>query len=96
MNTGKAVIGIMAGVAAGAAAGALLGILYAPDKGINTRKRIVERKDEISEDIKDRFDRVSDFISEKFNGAKRDARDLAERGKSKVNEIRREAKSASS
>ena len=37
-NTGK----IITAVAAGAAAGAILGVLFAPDKGDDTRKKIVD------------------------------------------------------
>jgi len=56
-NTGKIVIA----VAAGAAAGALLGILFAPGKGSETRKKIVE-------DLQDKFDKCK----EKYSGLKED------------------------
>ena len=36
MSTGKIVVGVLAGVAVGA----LLGVLFAPDKGSETRKKI--------------------------------------------------------
>jgi gas vesicle protein len=38
-NSGK----ILAAVAAGIAAGAVLGILFAPDKGTETRKKIADQ-----------------------------------------------------
>ena len=39
MNSGKVVLGVLAGLAAGAA----LGILFAPDKGTATRKKISKK-----------------------------------------------------
>ncbi|MBL7807374.1 MAG: YtxH domain-containing protein, partial [Saprospiraceae bacterium] len=42
MTTGKIVLSIAAGVAAGA----ILGILFAPAKGVDTRKKIVQKRDE--------------------------------------------------
>ncbi len=44
---------ILAAVAAGIAAGAILGILFAPDKGSETRKKISERGKRFSDDAKD-------------------------------------------
>lgn len=52
MNTsGK----ILAAVAAGIAAGAVLGILFAPDKGSETRKKIKDTTRRFGEKAKDKF-----------------------------------------
>lgn len=56
MTTGKAVLGILAGVATGAA----LGVLFAPDKGENTRKKIVKKGEDLSNALNTKID-------EKFN-----------------------------
>lgn len=65
MNTsGK----ILAAVAAGIAAGAVLGILFAPDKGSETRRKINEKGKKFAEDVKDKFQRGK----EKFNDMKED------------------------
>ncbi len=39
MESDKVVVGILAGVAIGA----LVGVLYAPDKGSKTRKRVINK-----------------------------------------------------
>lgn len=46
---------ILLAVLAGAAVGAGVGILFAPDKGSNTRKKIKEKVDETRHDLTDRI-----------------------------------------
>lgn len=65
MNTsGK----ILAAVAAGIAAGAVLGILFAPDKGSETRRKINEKGKKFADDVKDKFNQGKD----RFNDLKQD------------------------
>lgn len=47
-NTGK----IMTAVAAGAAIGYVLGVLFAPDKGSETRRKIAERSKKLAVNVK--------------------------------------------
>jgi gas vesicle protein len=56
MSTGKALLGVMAGIAAGA----VLGMLFAPEKGSNTRKSISKKGDDLASAL-------SDKVDEKFN-----------------------------
>lgn len=46
---------ILAAVAAGIAAGAILGILFAPDKGSETRKKINEKGKKFADDVNDKI-----------------------------------------
>ena len=46
-NSSKTILGILAGTAIGAT----LGILFAPDKGSNTRKKLVEQTNTMADNI---------------------------------------------
>jgi gas vesicle protein len=50
-NTGK----LLTAVAAGVTAGAILGILFAPEKGCETRKKINEQGKKITGEFKDKI-----------------------------------------
>lgn len=59
MNTSKALLGVAVGLAAGAA----LGVLFAPDKGTNTRKNIVDQGQDLANALNDRIDAKIDELS---------------------------------
>ncbi len=90
MSTGKVMLGVLAGLAAGA----VLGILFAPDKGTNTRKKISKKGDDYVEEIRSKFDDFLGSITEKFETAKEDADDLMEKGKSKAQEVKHDVMNA--
>lgn len=62
----------------GLVAGAVLGIVFAPDKGCNTRKKIAKKSSELTDNIKDTF---SDFLAKvenKFTSLSMQTEELAE------------------
>lgn len=63
-STGK----IITAVAAGAAVGAILGVLFAPDKGSETRKKINKQGKDIADGFKEEFEKGK----AKINGMKDD------------------------
>ena len=62
MKTSKVVIGLIGGLAAGA----VLGILFAPDKGCNTRKKIAEKGNDLKDNAKDSFNDLLSTIENKY------------------------------
>ena len=78
MSNGKVILGVLAGVAAGA----ILGILFAPDKGCETRKKIAKKGADVADDLKNKMNDFVAELTEKFESAIQGAK---ESGDSKSN-----------
>lgn len=61
MNAGRMIFGVVIG----AAAGALAGILLAPDKGTETRRKLFEKGDNYTRNLKDRFNTLKNNWSKR-------------------------------
>lgn len=90
MGTGKILLGILAGVATGAT----LGILFAPDKGSKTRKKIIKKGDDYTDDLKEKFQEFVENITEKYEAVKEEASNLVDKAKSKAEKMEAEATDA--
>jgi len=66
MNSGKVVLGVLAGVAIGAT----LGILFAPDKGTETRKKISRKGEDVIDEIAEKFNELLNNLTEKIDTVK--------------------------
>lgn len=62
----KVIIGFLAGAVIGGA----LGVLLAPDKGSETRRRIVEKGNDIGDSISEFGGTIKDKFNQMMNGAK--------------------------
>jgi gas vesicle protein len=80
MSNGKVLLGILAGVAAGAT----MGILFAPDKGSVTRKKISDKGEDYAEELGDKFNEFMAVISNQFESVKSEAIKISENGKVKA------------
>lgn len=90
MSSGKVLLGLLAGVAAGA----LLGILFAPEKGSVTRKKIAKNSEDYMDGLKEKFDEFLDSISEKYDKVAEEVSEFAEKTKPIEKETDKEAKTS--
>ena len=84
MNSGSKVL---MGIVAGAAAGAVLGLLFAPEPGIETRRKIGEGSKDMATNLKEKFAELVDGIADKYESAKEGASDLLHKGKDKLSTV---------
>lgn len=92
MSKGKVVLGALAGVALGAIAG----ILFAPEKGSKTRRKILDKRNGYVDEIKTKFDKLHDSITNKFESVKEGAEDTVSAGKAKYDDVKRDVRNAAS
>ena len=86
MSTTKALLGFIAGAAVGVA----IGILFAPDKGTETRRKISEQGNDLADNLKGKFTDLVDGVKEKFSTLKTETEDVAEKGYSAYNRSKSE------
>ena len=89
MNSGKVLLGVLAGVVAGG----LLGVLFAPDKGSKTRKKISKAGLDQKDAIKENFNKFLDKFAKKFEKVKEEVAGFVDHDKSKLKEAQSDGKS---
>ena len=72
----------------GAAIGGALGILFAPDKGSETRKKISKKGSDLTDDMKAKVEELLAEFKNDAETAKEKASEFMENGKSTVDKIR--------
>lgn len=90
MTPSKVVLSVLAGVAAGAT----LGILFAPDKGSVTRKKIAQKRDAYVDELGEKVNDFIESVGRKFETVKKQAARMGERGEAKLEELEAELSSA--
>jgi gas vesicle protein len=85
---------IIVGFLAGTAVGALAGILFAPEKGSETRKKIATKSGDITDTVKNSFNDFIDGVKKIYAGAKEEVDEFDNKMKVKSDGVKNDAKSA--
>lgn len=88
MKTSSALLGVLGGIGIGVA----LGVLFAPDKGIETRKKIGKKGADLSDDIKLKFDDILDILGNLVTKTESKGNDLMRDGQALIEQINDEIK----
>ena len=92
MGSGK----LLTGVIIGAAAGAALGILFAPEKGEETRKKLAKKSGDIGDSVRNKFNELGEALQEKYDNIRSEANNILDKGKQKAQDVKDKAESMES
>jgi gas vesicle protein len=88
MKADKIILGVLGGVAVGA----LLGVLFAPEKGDKTRRKIMDKSNDYADELKDKLDTLLGSITQKYEKIWNESEHLIAKGEAKLTEAKKDFK----
>ena len=85
---------ILVAFLAGAAVGAVAGILLAPDTGANTRKKILNKANDLAGSVKNSVTGFIDGAKESYAGVREEGEEFVDKTKAKLGSAKNEMKNA--
>ncbi len=73
MNYGNVLIGVLAGTVVGG----VVALLFAPEKGVDTRKNIADQGRKYSEALETKYNDVVEGLAKKYDSVKETGKDFA-------------------
>ncbi len=90
MANTKVILGFVAGIAAGA----LAGVLFAPDEGKKTRKKIAGKAGDVTDSLKNTFNDFVDDLKKSYSNTRAEAETMGERAKAAMNTAKADVKTS--
>jgi gas vesicle protein len=72
----------------GVSVGFILGVLFAPDSGVETRRKISKRATDIKDTVKDTYDEISGTVSDQIGRVKNKASQIMHKGQKSYDELK--------
>lgn len=86
MKTSNSVLGVLGGIGIGVA----LGVLFAPDKGTETRKKIKNQSNDLNDEIKSKFDDLMSLLGNLVSKSESKGKEMLDNGKSLIEQINKD------
>jgi gas vesicle protein len=84
MDNSNKTINQASGFLIGAVVGGVLGVLFAPNKGSETRRQIANSKDNFTNSVKDQYGNMVNMVNDEIDMVKNKANELMENGIAKA------------
>ncbi|MBC7493960.1 MAG: YtxH domain-containing protein [Flavobacterium sp.] len=86
MKTNNSILGLLGGIGIGVA----LGVLFAPDKGTETRRKIGEKGTDLTDELKSKFEDIMKLLENIVSASENKGKEYLNDGKSLLEQINKD------